>query len=106
MCLSFCGDVQVRADVQQRLWSTLELELQASCKLPNLGAGKLNQILWKAEYILNHETSLQPVLGQFLVDPHNFIHQMHAAIVYEDSKKALERDEESKTEPEMEKLYS
>lgn len=76
---------------------TAELEhlgigVTGGCKPPNLAAESVAENLWKSMF-LTTELTLKPEYGQSLVLTCNATHQMHAIIVYKDSKKALKKDE-------------
>lgn len=76
---------------------TAELEhlgigVTGGCKPPNLTAESVAENLWKSMF-LTTELTHKPECGQSLVLTCNATHQMHAIIVYKDSKKALKKDE-------------
>lgn len=74
---------------------TAELEhlgigVTGGCKPPNLAAESVAENLWKSMF-LTTELTLKPEYGQSLVLTCNATHQMHAIVVYKDSKKALKK---------------
>lgn len=99
-CMSFHGNVHMSAGAHR------DIGTQAAASHPTWVLRTQRRSSGRQNMFLPTEPSLQPEFEQCLVVTHNFIQEMHAIIVYEDSKKALKEDELSKTVLEVENLYA